>query len=57
MLYKYTWTPAIKGTHSLITNLTFLRVLTHLSFGVPSAGNPFWVQTDMYQPGRGQLRR
>jgi len=23
MLYKYTWTPVIKGTHSLITNLTF----------------------------------
>jgi len=23
MLYKYTWTPVIKGTHSLITDLTF----------------------------------
>jgi len=57
MLYKYTWTPIIKGTHSLITDLTFLRVLTHLSFGVPSVGNPSWVQTDMYQSGRGQLRR
>jgi len=22
MLYKYTWTPVIKGTHSLIANLT-----------------------------------
>jgi len=31
--------------------------LTHLSFGVPSTGNPSWVQADMYQPGRGQLRR
>jgi len=57
MLYKYTWAPVIKGTHSLITNLTFLRALTHLSSGVPSAGNPFWVQSDMYRPGRGQLRR
>jgi len=49
MLYKYAWTPVIKGTHSLITYLTFLRVLTHLSLGVPSAGNPFWVQTDMLE--------
>jgi len=57
MLYKYAWTPVIKGTHSLIIDLTFLKVLTHLSFGVPYAGNLFWVQTDMYQPGRGQLRR
>jgi len=23
MLYKYTWTLVIKGTHSLITDLTF----------------------------------
>ena len=23
MLYKYTWTPSFKGTHSLITDLTF----------------------------------
>jgi len=22
MLYKYTWTPSFKGTHSLITDLT-----------------------------------
>jgi len=57
MLYKYAWTPVIKGTHSLITNLTFLRVLTHLSFRVSPAGNPFWVQTDMYRLGRSQLRR
>jgi len=34
-----------------------LRALTYLSFGVPSAGNPSWVQADMYQPGRSRLRR
>jgi len=34
------WTLVIKGTHSLITDLTFLRVLSHLSFEVPSADNP-----------------
>jgi len=28
-----------------------------LSFGDSSVGNPSWVQADMYQPGRGQLRR
>jgi len=49
--------PVIKGTHSLITDLTFFRVLTHLSFGVSSAGNRFWVQTDMYKPGRSHMRR
>jgi len=43
--------------HSLIIDLTFLRALTHLSFEVSSAGNPFWVQTDMYRPGRNQPRR
>jgi len=31
--------------------------LTYLSFGVFSAGNPSWVHADMYQLGRGQLRR
>jgi len=28
-----------------------------LSFGDSSAGNPSWVQADMYRPGRGQLKR
>jgi len=26
MLYKYVWTPVIKGTHSLITNLTLWKL-------------------------------
>jgi len=43
MFYKYAWTLVIKGTHSLITYLTFLRVLTYLSFGVPSAGNLYCI--------------
>jgi len=30
---------------------------TYFCFGVPSAGKPSWVQTDMCQPGRDQLRR
>jgi len=40
MLYKYTWTPSFKGTHSLITDFDSLRALTDLSFGDFSAGNP-----------------
>jgi len=28
-----------------------------LSFGDSSAGNPSWVQADMYQPERDQLKR
>jgi len=55
-VYKYTWIPSFKGTHSLIAGLT-LRALTYLSFGDSSAGNPSWVQADIYRVGRGQLRR
>jgi len=40
MLYKYTWTPSIKRTHSLITDFDSLRALTDLSFGDSSASNP-----------------
>jgi len=57
MLYKYTWTPSFKGTHSLIIDFDSLRALTDLSFGDSLAGNPPWVQADMYRLGRGQLRR
>jgi len=57
MLYKYTWTPSFKGTHSLITDFDSLRALTDLNFEDFSAGNPPWVQADMYRLGRGQLRR
>jgi len=28
-----------------------------LSFGDSSADNPSWVQVDMYQPGKDQLKR
>jgi len=28
-----------------------------LSFEDSSTGNPSWVQADMYQPRRGQLKR
>jgi len=31
--------------------------LTYLSFRESFAGNPSWVQADMYQPGRDQLKR
>jgi len=31
--------------------------LTYLSFKDSSAGNPSWVQADMYRPGRDHLKR
>jgi len=34
-----------------------LRNFVDLSFEVPSAGNPSRVQADIYEPGRGLLKR
>jgi len=35
MLYKYAWTLVIKGTHSLITDLTLLRSFDSLELRSP----------------------
>jgi len=48
MLYKYAFINHLFDS---------LRALTYLSFGDSSASNPSWVQADMYQPERGQLKR